>query len=174
MPKVTECPTLSTRSYCVFTPLGFVTKYFLIFIIDEVKNFAANNIFKLLELVTYWETCIIGQSRTEICAKRGCSYIEKFKGSKEVEGFCCKFFYWDCSFQEQRFCIRSEASLFYNGLLFEKVSPPPPQVFFTVKLVCLIGFSRSSYLVFIYFSAMHDIDMILMFVFFFFNKVYSE
>ena len=53
MPKVTECPTLSTRSYCVFTPLGFVTKYFLIFIIDEVKNFAANNIFKLLELVMY-------------------------------------------------------------------------------------------------------------------------
>ena len=24
-------------------PLGFETKYFLIFIIDEVKNFAANN-----------------------------------------------------------------------------------------------------------------------------------
>ena len=33
----------SIRSYCVCTPLGFVTKYFLIFIADEVKNFVANN-----------------------------------------------------------------------------------------------------------------------------------
>ena len=29
-------------------PLGFVTKCFLIFIIDEVKNFAANNRLKLV------------------------------------------------------------------------------------------------------------------------------
>ena len=34
----------SVRSYCVCTPKGFVSKYFLIFIVDEVKNFAANNI----------------------------------------------------------------------------------------------------------------------------------
>ena len=44
-----------------FAPEGFITKYFLIFIVDEVKNFAANNNFlKLLELVTYWEPGIIG------------------------------------------------------------------------------------------------------------------
>ena len=30
---------------------------FLIFIVDEVKNFAVNNIFKLLELVMYWDLC---------------------------------------------------------------------------------------------------------------------
>ena len=36
-----------------FKDKSFVTKHFLIFIVDEVKNFAANNIFKLLELVTY-------------------------------------------------------------------------------------------------------------------------
>ena len=46
-----------------FTNQGFVTKYFLIFIVDEVKNFAAN-IFKLLELVTYQDPCIICQSHT--------------------------------------------------------------------------------------------------------------
>ena len=39
---------------------GFVTKYFLIFIANEVKNFVANNIFKLLELAMYWDSCIIG------------------------------------------------------------------------------------------------------------------
>ena len=33
---------------------------FLIFIVDELKNFAANNLFKLLELVMYWDPCIIG------------------------------------------------------------------------------------------------------------------
>ena len=33
----------SIRSYYVFTPLSFITKCFLIFIVDEVKNFATNN-----------------------------------------------------------------------------------------------------------------------------------
>ena len=45
----------------------------------------------------------------------------------------------------------------------------PPR-FFTVKLVCLIGFPRSSYLVFFIFP-LHVFDMILMFVCF--NKFYS-
>ena len=31
---------------------------FLIFIVDELKNFAANIVFKLVELVTYWDSCI--------------------------------------------------------------------------------------------------------------------
>ena len=123
MQKVTECLILSERSYCVFVPQGFVIKCFLIFIVDEVKNFTANNIFKLLELVTYWESCIIGQSRTKICTKGWRSYIEEFRGSEAIKGFCCKFIYRDCRIQEQRFCTRSETSLYYNGLLFGKVSP---------------------------------------------------
>ena len=45
----------------------------------------------------------------------------------------------------------------------------PPR-FFTVKLVCFIGFPGSSYLVLFIFS-LHDFDMILMFVFL--NKFYS-
>ena len=45
----------------------------------------------------------------------------------------------------------------------------PPR-FFTVKLVCFIGFLRSSYLVLFIFP-LHDFDMILMFVCF--NKFYS-
>ena len=76
MQKVTKCLIVFTRNYCVFASQGFVTKCFLtfiidevknfvtkcffIFIVDEVKNFAANNIFfKLLELVMYWDLCII-------------------------------------------------------------------------------------------------------------------
>ena len=45
----------------------------------------------------------------------------------------------------------------------------PPR-FFTVKLICFIGFLRSSYLVLFIFS-LHDFDMILMFVCL--NKFYS-
>ena len=45
----------------------------------------------------------------------------------------------------------------------------PPRIF-TVKLVCFIGFPRSSYLVLFIFP-LHDFDMILMFVCF--NKFYS-
>ena len=45
----------------------------------------------------------------------------------------------------------------------------PPR-FFTVKLVCFIGFPKSSYLVLFIFP-LHDFDMILMFVCF--NKFYS-
>ena len=79
-----------------FTLEGFVTKYFLIFIIDEVKKFAANIFLKLVcesrteirakELVTYWDPCIKGWH----------SYIEEFRGSEVVEGFYCKFTYGDC------------------------------------------------------------------------------
>ena len=163
MPKVTECPTLSTRSYCVFTPLGFVTKYFLIFIIDEVKNFAANNIFKLLELVTYWELCTIGQSCTGIRAKRRCSYIEKFRGSEAAEGFCCKFLYGDCRVWGQRFCTKSETSLYYSELFFRK---GPPK-FLTVKLVFSLVFLSHHILFYLLFRC-----MILMFVCF--NKFYSQ
>ena len=96
MQKVTECLILSERSYCVFCTLRFVTKCLLIFIIDEVKNFAANNIFKLLELVTQQESCIIGQSRTGIRAKEWRSYIEEFRGSEAVEDFYYKFTYGNC------------------------------------------------------------------------------
>ena len=45
----------------------------------------------------------------------------------------------------------------------------PPR-FFTVKLICFIGFLGSSYLV-LFIFLLHDFDMILMFVFF--NKFYS-
>ena len=35
----------------------FVTKCFLIFIVDEVKNFATNNLLQVGELVTYCDLC---------------------------------------------------------------------------------------------------------------------
>ena len=94
--KGDRCLILSERSYCVFTPQGFVTKCFLIFIVNEVKNFAANNLLQVGKLVTYQEPYIFGQSRTRIRVKGWCSYIEEFRGYEAVEGFYCKFIYKDC------------------------------------------------------------------------------
>ena len=65
------------------------------------------------------------------------------------------------------FCTRSETYLYYSGLLLREGIPPR---FFIVKLVCFIGFPKSSYLVLFIFP-LHDFDMILMFVCF--NKLYS-
>ena len=48
MQKVTKCLIFSKRSYDVFVLQGFVTKCFLIFIVNEVKNFVANIFFKLV------------------------------------------------------------------------------------------------------------------------------
>ena len=132
MQNVIECLILSKRSYCFFAPQGFVTRCFLIFIIDEVKNFAINIFLKLVS----W-------SHTGNRAKVWRSYIEELRDSEAVEGFYYKFIYENCRVQKQRFCTRSETSLYYSGLPFRKVSP---QVF-TVKLVCFIGFLTSLYLV---------------------------
>ena len=50
MQNVTDALFSLKEAIASFAPQDFVIKYFLIFIIDEVKNFATNNIFKLLEL----------------------------------------------------------------------------------------------------------------------------
>ena len=60
----------SIRSYCICTPLGFVTNYFLIFIADEVKNFVANN-----NHSSYWS-----QLHNRIHAK----------GQSQIGGLCIK------------------------------------------------------------------------------------
>ena len=83
-----------------------------LFIVDEVKNFAANNLLKLV-IKSRTGICVIGQSRTGICASKGWRlYIEEFRGSEAIVGFCCEFIYGDCKVQGQRFCTRFETSLY--------------------------------------------------------------
>ena len=48
MQKVADALFSLKEATTSFAPLSFVTKCFLIFIIDEVKNFAANVFFKLV------------------------------------------------------------------------------------------------------------------------------
>ena len=52
-------------------PLGFVAKYFLIFIIDEVKNFAANNIIQVAGVSHVLGSMQMVSHRLEICALKG-------------------------------------------------------------------------------------------------------
>ena len=156
MQKVIECLILSERSYCIFVSQGFVTKYFLILIVDEVKNFATNIFFKLVSQ-SHIGSCVSLISHVLKSVQKGWrSYIEEFRDSEAVESFYCKFIYEDCIIQGQRFCIRSKTSLYYSGLLFGKVSSQ----IFTVKQVCFIGFLGSSYLVLFIFP-LHDIDVCL-------------
>ena len=60
MQKVTDILFSLKEAVASFAHLDFITKCFLIFIIDEVKNFVANNLLQVGVLVTYWEPCIIG------------------------------------------------------------------------------------------------------------------
>ena len=48
MQNVTDALFSLKEATASFAPQGFVTKCFLIFIVDEVKNFAANIFFKLV------------------------------------------------------------------------------------------------------------------------------
>ena len=57
MQKVTDALFSIKEATASFASQGFVTKCFLIFIVDKVKNFAANNLPQVGECVTYWDPC---------------------------------------------------------------------------------------------------------------------
>ena len=147
MQKVTDALFFLKEAIVSFAPQGFVTKCFLIFVVVEVKNFVTNIFFKLVCQSRTGSHASLVRHVLGSVQKGWRSYIKEFKGFEMIEGFCCKFIYGDSRVQGQRFCTRSETSLYYNELLFRKVPLPPPPRFFTVKLVCFIRFPKSSYLI---------------------------
>ena len=157
--KGDRCLILFERSsYCVFAPQGFVTKCFLIFIVDEVKNFTANILLPQVgELVTYCDPC----------NKKGGIHI--MKSSKVLKRQKVSIVSSSTGIVESR----DKDFVLDLKLLFSIVdcySGRFPSKFFTMKLVCFIGFPGSSYFVLFIFP-LHDFDLILMFVCF--NKFYS-
>ena len=168
MQKVIDALFSLKEATVSFVPQDFVTKCFLIFIVNEVKSFAANIFFKLVcQSHTRSRASLVSHVLGSV-QKGWRLYIEDFKGFEAVEGFCCKFIYGDCRVQGQKFCTRSKTSLYYSELLFGKV--PPPKVFYC-ETSLFYWFSQVIISCLIYFSPMYDIDMILMFLCF--NKVYS-
>ena len=98
MQKVTNVLFSLKEATASFPSQGFVTKYFLIFIIDEVKNFAANIFLKLVsksrteihakELVTYWDPCIKKDGvhilkSSEVLKQQKVSAVSSFTGIVE-------------------------------------------------------------------------------------------
>ena len=160
MQKVTE------RNYCVFAPQGFITKCFLIFIVDEVKNFAANIFFKLVCQSRIGSRASLVSHVLDLCKKGGVHILKSSKILKRQKVSAVS--------SSTRIVESRDKSFVLNlKLLFTIVDcflGGFPLRFFTVKLVCFIGFPKSSYLVLFIFP-LHDFYMILMFVYF--NKFYS-
>ena len=124
-----------------FTPQGFVTKYFLIFIIDEVKNFAANIFFKLVsQLRTGSHASLVSHvlgsvqkgwhsQSLEVLKRQKVSTVSSFTGIVESRDKC--------------FVLDLKLLFIIVNYFLGRF----PLKFFTIKLVCFIGFPRSSYLV---------------------------
>ena len=127
-----------------------------IFIVDEMKNFTANSLLQVGELVMYWDPC----------NKKGGIHILK---SSEVLNL-----YKVSVVSSSTGIVESSDKSFVLDLkllvtIVDCFSGRFPPKFFAVKLVCFIGFPGSSYLILFIFS-LCDFDMILMFVCF--NKFY--
>ena len=165
MKKVTDALFSLKEATASFAPQGFVTKCFLIFIVDKVKNFAANIFFQLV-IKSRTRIRTIDQSRTGIRASKGGVHI--LKNSEVLKWQKVSAVSSSTGIVESR----DKGFVLDLKLLFTIVdcfSRRFPPKFFTVKLVCFIGFLGSSYLVLFIFP-LHDFDMMLMFVCF--NKFY--
>ena len=68
------------------------------------------------------------------------SYIEEFRGSKAVKGFCCEFIDGIVKFRDKCFVLDVKLLL----TIVDCFSGRFPPRFFTVKLVYFVGFPRSS------------------------------
>ena len=165
MQKVTECLIFSERSYYIFASQGFVTKCFLIFIVDEVKNFATNIFFKLV-----YQSCTGSHASlvSHVLGSMQKGGIHTLKSSEVLKRQKVSAVSSSTKIVE----FRDKCFVLDLKLLFTIVNcfsgRFPPRFFFIVKLVYFIGFFMSSYLVLFTFP-LHDFDIILMLVCF--NKV---
>ena len=157
MQKVTDALFFLKEATASFAQ-GFVAKCFLIFIVDEVKNFAANIFFKLVcQSCTGSRASLVSHILGSV-QKWWHSYIEEFRGSEAVEVSTISSSTGIVESRDK--CTRSEISLYYSELFFGKVFP---QVFYCetslfhwfsqVVISCLIYFSTALF--------SHDIDVCL-------------
>ena len=143
MQKVTECLILSRRSYCVFTPQGFVIKCFLIFIDDEVKNYVANIFFKLVSQSCTGSRASLVCHVLEFMQKGGVHILKSSEVLKRQKVFAVSSSTGIVETRDKGFVLDLKLLFTIINCFLERF----PLRFFTVKLVCFIGFPRSSYLV---------------------------
>ena len=143
MQKVTECLILSERSHYIFAPQGFVTKCFLIFIVDKVKNFAANIFFKLVcQSHTGSHASLISHVLGFI-QKGGVHILKSSEVLKRQKVSTVSSSTRIVESRDKDFVL--DLKLLFT--IVDCFSGRFPPRFFTVKLVCFIDFPRSSYLV---------------------------
>ena len=99
MQKVTDALFSLKEAIASFASQGFVTKCFLIFIVDEVKNFVANNLFQLVCQSRTGSRASLVSHVLGFVQKGWRSYIEEFRGSEAAKDFCCEFICGDCRVQ---------------------------------------------------------------------------
>ena len=105
-----------------------------------MNNFAANNLLQVGELVTYWDPCN---------KKGGVHILKSSEVLKQYKVFAVGSSMGIVESRDKSFVLDLKL-LFTIVNCFSGKFPPR---FFTVKLVCFIGFSGSSYLVLFIFSA---------------------
>ena len=162
MQKVTDALFSLKEATAPFAHQGFVTMCFLIFIVDEVKNFAANIFFKLVCQSRTGSRAYLVSHVLEFVQKGWRSYIEEFRGSEAVEGSCCEFIYGIVKSRDKGFVLDLK-------LLFTIVKVSSQVFYYEISL--FHWFSQVIISCLIYYSIVHDFDMILMLVCFI--KVYS-
>ena len=145
-------------------PQGFVTKCFLIFIVNEVKNFTTNIFFKLVsQSCTGIHASLVSHVLGSVHQKGGIHILKSSKVLKWQKVSAVSSSTGIVESQDKGFVLDLKI-LFIIVDCFSGRFPPR---FFTVKLVCFIGFPESSYLVLFNFL----LCMIMMFGCF--NKIYS-
>ena len=149
MQKVTDTLFFLKEATTSFAPQGFVTKQFLILIVDEVKNFAAKNIFfKLLELVTYWNSFKRVSHVLDSCIINGVHILESSEVLKWQKVSAVNSSMGIVESKDKGFVLDLKLIFTIVDCFLGRF---PPR-FLKVKLGCFIGFPRSSYLVlFIFF-----------------------
>ena len=157
--KGDRCLILSKRSYCIFAPQGFVIKCFLIFIVDEVKNFATNIFFKLVCQSRTGSYAFLVSHVLRSVQKGGVHILRSSEVLNRQKVFIVSSSMGIVKSKDKGF----ELDLKLIFTIVDCFLGRFPPRFFTVKLVCFISFSGSSYLVLFIFP-LHDFDMILMFV----------
>ena len=144
MQKVSDALFSLKEGTASFALQGFVTKCFLIFIIDEVKNFAANIFF---QLVVKSRTGIhtVSQSRIGICASKGGVHILKsLEVLKQQKVSVVSSSTGIVESRDKGFILDLKLLFTIVNCFSGRFSPR----FFTVKLVCFIGFPGSSFFFF--------------------------
>ena len=149
MQKVTNAIFSLKEAIASFASQGFVTKCFLIFIVDEVKNFVANIFFKLVcQSRTGSRASLVSHVLGSV-QKGGVHILKNLEVLKSQKVSAVSSSMGIVESRDKGFILDLKL-LFTIVDYFLRRFPPR---FFTVKLVCFIGFPRSSYFTLFIFSA---------------------